>query len=587
MNKNRQVKKRTPKIRKAQAQSTWQAGHRNRLIAVFVIFSSFFLVLMSKLVIFQVWQDEKVNRLTQRQAMRQITLTSARGTIFDTYRKPLAMSVRVPSVYLDPARLEQDAQKIKKLCKLLGVSKSTWKKKTKQKQKRFVWLKRKLNPALKKDIEKINLKGVNILFEWERLYPFREQAAQVLGFVNVDGKGMEGLERSFDDVLSSQNFTLKTKKDAKGRPILIKGSYDKEAKQPANVHLTLDQNLQYFLEVSLGEAVKTYGVESAFGVLMDPHDGAIKAMASFPQVNPNRLDLSLPKARKNRNVLDVFEPGSTFKVFVMTQALEDQVVKTQDVLSCKEGSLKIGIKEIANPVDKDQLTPEGIIKYSNNVCMAKIGIKGGKKMMMSMMRNFGFDQKTGIGFPFESKGLFDPKRTWRDMRLANISFGQGLAVTGMQMARAMSVIANGGYQIQPHIVKSIMQPNGKTSRPHAGFKRKKIFKDTTISHMKQFLKSAIDKDGTGRNAALENYTVAGKTGTAQIFDLNEKKYSHEKVVSSFLGFSPVEAPKLVLYIVFNSPKEPQYGGKLAAPVFKNIMKRALHYLHVPENTPPT
>jgi len=582
MKTKRKLKSASKKRNNQKKPAPWQ-GHRNRLIAVFVVFASGFLVLMIKLVLFQVWEDEKVDRQTQLQALKQITLTSPRGTIYDSNMQPMAMSVRVPSIYVDPKILRSSKEKTKRILKALDISQKTWKQKTKNKKKRFVWLKRKINPDIEETIRDIGLYGIGILHEWDRLYPFREQASQVLGFVNVDGKGMEGLERSFDQVLSSKNIVLKTKKDAKGRPILMKSGYGNQVEQASDIVLTLDQSLQYFLEDALKSASKKYEVASAFGILMDPLNGEVKAMASYPEMNPNRLELSKPSSWNNRNVLDVFEPGSTFKVFVMTQALEDQLIKPSDVMSCKDGSLTIGIKSIANPVEKSVLTPEGIIKYSNNVCMAKIGLKGGEKMMTRMIRNFGFGKKTGIEFPVEAKGLFDPSKEWGDMRLANIAFGQGLAVTGIQMASAMSLIANGGHRIKPHIVKWKQDPSGQKHSVYPDLKRKKILKSQTIAEIKSYLQAAIETDGTGRNASVPGYHVAGKTGTAQIFDLKEKHYSHEKVVSSFIGFAPVETPKLVMYVVFNSPKEPQYGGALAAPVFKETMSRALPYLHVPRD----
>lgn len=554
--------------------------NRSRLIATFVVFGVCYVILLFKLLTFQVIRDEKLQTLTKKQETKTVTLTSPRGTIFDSTMRALAVSIKVPSVYLDPKILEIKDHQVKKLRSLLSISRSTWKNKIKNKNKRFVWLKRKVNPELEKAIRELDVYGLGIVYEWDRLYPDREFASQVLGFVNLDGQGMEGLERQYEKSLYSHGIKIKTQKDAKGRSILVGENVELERKKGFDIVLTIDSGLQYFLEDELSIAATQADVKAGFGTIMDPHTGKVLAMASYPQMNPNRIDQSSASSRKNRNVLEVFEPGSTFKAFVMTQGLEDKIVTHDEVMNCKEGSLRIGKKKIRNPVDKDWLTPKGIIKFSNNVCMAQIGIKGGKELMTKVMNNFGFGRKTGIDFPVEASGLFDLERTWRDMRLANLSFGQGVSVTSIQMVRAMSVIANGGWLVQPYVVEKMITGTGKVLDVAPKARKRRTYSQETIDRMKEYLTSVTDKDGTGKNARLDGFSVAGKTGTAQIYDFETKSYSHDHVVSSFLGFVPAEKPELVVYIVLYKPKEGEHGGTIAAPVFQKVMKKALPYLHI-------
>ncbi|MCB0271984.1 MAG: penicillin-binding protein 2, partial [Bdellovibrionales bacterium] len=448
-------------------------SNRYRLVITFLLFSFCYFTLLMRLFLFQVMQDEKLINLTEKQDTKTIRLTSPRGTIFDKNQRALAISIKTPSIYIDPIMLDVSSEQIKKLKNILGITSSEWKAKTKDKSKRFVWLARKINPEIRHLINEMNIKGVGIIEEWDRLYPDREYASQVLGFVNLDGKGMEGVEKQYEQSLFSHAVELKSQKDAKGRPIFVGDNIDFERRKGFDVYLTIDSTLQYFLEDELTKAAQKNNVVSGFAIMMNPHTGQVLAMTSYPRMNPNRIDKSSAESRKNRNVLDTFEPGSTFKAFVMAQALEENIVKPDEILNCKEGTLWIAGRKIHNPVDKDWLTPEGIIKYSNNVCMAHIGMKLGQVGLRHVIDHFGFAQKTGIDFPYESAGIFDDTGTWRDMRIANLAFGQGISVTAIQMVRAMSVIANGGWLVQPYIVDSMVSGTGEQIDMSPRARRKK------------------------------------------------------------------------------------------------------------------
>lgn len=553
-------------------------GQRRRTIGVFLVFGVCFCMLLLRMVTFMVWQDEKLVKLTHRQEHATIRLNSPRGTIYDKHRRALAVSINVPSVYADPQKADLSPAQIKKLAKALSLSVKDIENKLSRKDRRFVWIKRKINPDKKQEIQSLSLDGIGFVSEWDRFYPNREFASQVIGFVNLDGKGMEGLERQYEASLFSHVVELQSQKDARGRLILYGDHIHMDRKKGFDLVLTLDSVLQYFLEEELVNASLASSVEAGFGIIMDPNTGAVLAMASYPQMNPNRIDRSTAASRKNRNLLDTFEPGSTFKAFVMAQALENDLVDPAKVMNCKEGSLRIGKKVIPNPVDKDMLDAQGILKFSNNVCMATIGMDLGKQGMMEMIQNFGFDQKTGIDFPYESAGYFDADRTWRDMRLANLAFGQGIGVTSMQMVRAMAAIANGGYRVQPHFVQEMIAGTGEKVVMTPMNERVRIMSSKTSEQMKTFLMHVTDEDGTGKNARVKGYEVAGKTGTAQIYDVETHSYSHEKVVSSFLGFAPAKDPQMVAFVVLVQPQDAEHGGTIAAPVFQRFMTKALPYM---------
>ncbi len=553
---------------------------RGRLIVLFVVFTLGFVVLLARLTILQVLPDPKVATLTKRQETTTLVLTPPRGTIFDRNGRALAVSVKVPSVYADPSIWAGDEKQNQRVREILGLSKQTWRKKMNDPTRRFVWLQRKADPSFEDDLRSLNIRGLGILYEWDRLYPDRARAGQALGFVNLDGKGIEGLEHQYNDSLHSHRIEVQSQKDAKGRLLLYGVDVDLDQRKGYDLHLTLDSTLQYYLEQALIPSSKRENTQAALGIVMNPNNGEILAMSSYPQVNPNRIDISRAQSRKNRTVLDVYEPGSTFKPFVMAEALDQGLLDTKELMNCEEGSLYIGKKKINNPVQKTFLDARGVLKFSNNVCMARIGMRLGKQGMTDMIQKFQFGQKTGIDLPAEAAGLFDAKRAWRDMRLANLSFGQGISVTGVQMVRAMAMLANGGYQVQPHLVTSIVTDQGEVldQRPVVG--QHPMFRPETIALMKSFLHSVTAEDGTGKNARVEGYEIAGKTGTAQIYDPVLGAYSHDMVVSSFIGFAPVENPALVTYIVMIQPEEAEHGGTIAAPVFRQFMTRALPYMGV-------
>ncbi|MEZ4705008.1 MAG: penicillin-binding protein 2 [Bdellovibrionota bacterium] len=554
----------------------------HRLGICFCGFLLLYVGLSVRTVQLQLLSDPRVSDLQKRQEFRNLTFTSPRGMIYDRNGRALSVSVQMPSVFMDPSHTEISSKQVSELASVLGVSPASIRSKAKNKERQFQWLARKISPQSEKKIQNLGIKGVYVLHEWDRMYPDREILAQTLGFVGTDGNGLEGLEKQYDSFLQTQPLLITSTKDARGRSIFTDQQVHFEPEKALNLELTIDSTVQYLLEKELKHAATNHNVQSGMGIVMNPNTGEILAMASYPSANPNRLTHFSQQDWKNRPIQTSFEPGSIFKIFVMAGALEFGLVHPGDIFHCEEGSLRFGQKTIRNPVKKAWLDPQGILKFSNNVGIARIGLDMGQEKMVSIIEDFGFTKKTAIDFPGEQSGYLDKSQQWVPTKTANLAFGQGIAVTGIQIAQGLSVIANGGYLIRPYVVSKASTTTGKEIfSHHPSLRPKKILSDSTIEYMKQWMEAVTDPDGTGHKAKLEGYRTAGKTGTAQIYDQEKHEYSNTQVVSSFIGFAPVSSPELVTVISFYNPKDSEFGGTIAAPVFKHVMQSALSYLNVP------
>jgi cell division protein FtsI (penicillin-binding protein 3) len=525
--------------------------------------------------------DKRVGRLETAQADRRIVLSPARGTIFDSTGKPLAVDLQLPSIFADPALVKDEFGTARKLSKVLHLSPKEILSKIKAKKKRFVWLARKTTPTVKKQIESLDLPGIRVVEEAARIYPERHLASQVLGVVGVDGEGLEGIERYYDKFLRTKNLVVQAQKDAKGRSIF---SVETELVEPAagaNLHLTIDSVIQHMTETELVAAAREKGAKHAMAVVMDPESGNILAMASYPPLNPNRLDKADHEDFRNRPVEELFEPGSTFKVFSLAAALESGWLNPNRSFLCKKGSVKLNGKVIRTHEEHDWLTPKGILKFSDNIGSSQVALSIGKKKLYDGLRIFGFGLPTGVDFPGEVSGAFKKPDGWKDIDLANVSFGQGVGVTGVQLVSALSMIANGGYPVVPHIVSKAVFPDGHELSMRQPRASSPTISGRTVSLLTEWMESVTDTDGTGAMARIEGYRVAGKTGTAQKIDPDTRTYSTRKVISSFLGFAPASNPKLAALFLFDEPAKADYGGQLAAPVFRTVIEGALNYLGVP------
>jgi cell division protein FtsI/penicillin-binding protein 2 len=422
-----------------------------------------------------------------------------------------------------------------------------------------------------------------------RVYPNQVLAAQVLGFVGMDEKeingwrytetsGKDGVELSLDSKLAGVPGWLLTETDHRRREVVDLREQDVEPHDGLNVVLTIDSVVQHIVEVALADAMANHSPISASAVAVRPRTGEILAMATLPAFDPNNPGAAQPEARRNRVICDVAEPGSTFKIVVVSGALDDQIVKLTDVFDCEHGAFRYAGHFLHDHESYGLLTVENIVTKSSNIGAAKIGIKVGEKRLYDYLREFGFGARTGIPLPGEVAGIVHPVKNWSKVSIAQIPMGQGVAVTRLQLAMAMCAIANNGWLMRPMLVDRLEDRKGNVVAKFYPERVHPVIGETAARQMVQALKTVVSPEGTAPKAALEHYTVAGKTGTAQKAGLGG--YLPGKYFSSFVGFFPADDPQLCILVMLDEPKQGYYGGQVAAPIFKQIAERAANCLNI-------
>ncbi len=536
--------------------------------------------------------------LAERQRQRRLHITPKRGTIYDRNGAPLAESVEVPSVSLDAVemlrgieekyvsmRAQQYAERV---AQALSLPVEEVAEKI-SRRRRFAWLKRRISEqevaairALTDRTQRHPLRGLTIEGEGRRFYPNRELAGPLLGFVATDGEGKEGVELSMEHELRGKASEVRGLRDRSGRLIFSEGIDDEQALAGHNVYLTIDKGIQFTAERELSAAMKTYEALGGSIVVVDPASGEILAMASAPGFNPNDYAASDPDARRNRCVVDRFEPGSTMKVFTFASALAAKSVSPTATIYCEEGNMAIDNVVIHDTHVNKWLTPTQILSVSSNIGTAKVALGLGEQRLYEGLRRFGFGDSTGLPLPGESVGVLRPRgRPWVQVETAAAAFGQGISVTTMQLAMAMAAIANGGRLIEPVLVKRITDGTGLPLTEASPRVRRDAVPSSVAKMVSEMLVAVTEGEGTGVEAAIPGFRVAGKTATAQKIDLATGKYTDTHYVASFVGFVPAERPRLVIAVVLDEPMGGAYaGGSVAAPVFRRVGEMALRYLGV-------
>jgi cell division protein FtsI (penicillin-binding protein 3) len=538
-----------------------------------------FVLILGRMFQLQVLKKEQLYKLAAQQQNARIPLVPKRGTIYDSRGNELAVSIEVDSVYADPQKVGNIEKTAKELVSILRIDRKELRQKL-ESHRSFEWVQRKISPKEAEQIKALQLPGIFFLKENRRFYPNSQLAAHVVGFVGLDSKGLEGIEFQYDGLLNGENQVWTAARDALGRQIAMgKGPFEEED-HDKNIVLTIDKPIQHITETELGRGVEKWGAKGGMAIAMDPWSGKILAMASFPTFNPNQFIQYRSKSWRNRALSDVFEPGSLFKTFLAAAALEEQVVRPSDSFFCENGSYKVYDQTIHDISKHGWLTFQQIIKLSSNIGASKVGEKMGKGRFYRFISAFGFGEKTRIGLPGEGKGIVHHPRYWSPVALDTISFGQGISVTGIQLATALSAIANGGFLMKPYVVEKIMNEKGEMVQFFEPETVRKVISEETARTVRALLKATTEKGGTGEGAVPEGYEVAGKTGTAQKVDSLLGGYSEDRYVSGFMGFAPADAPKLVVLVIVDEPQGNGYGGVVAAPIFKAIMDKVLPTLNV-------
>lgn len=555
---------------------------------VFTVFSLTFLVLLGRGIWLHLFPtSELLDTVAKQQYERSIKLSPYRGTIYDHRYVPLAISIKSPSLAVNPRVFNPSKEEVKKLSKIIKIPQGKIRG-LKEKKNYFAWLKRKVGFEIAEKVSVLNIGGLHRLTEPARFYPQGSYGAHLIGFVGTDDTGLFGLERTHDKKLSGASVSTLRLKDAKGNPIFLNADSALPQQSGFNIVLTIDSVVQEITEKALATWTRQARAKQGFAIVSDPHTGRILALANQPEFNPNESDEIDIGKTTNLAVTSLFEPGSVMKPFVISRALEKNLIRENEVHNCeKNGKLKIDSESyIHDDHPKEFLTTAEIIVHSSNICAYKIAKKVGKQGLWETYRSFGFDSGNPIlDLPGAIGGRISRPSSWGELRFANIAFGQGLLVTGLEMIQAYAVFANGGNLITPYLIERIETEDGTTLFSYSTLQKTRVLSPKTVNFMRKALEQAVT-EGTGTLAQSDLYTTAGKTGTAEKVDPTIRRYSLDKRIPNFAGFAPVNDPHILVYIALDEPQEkPYYGGKWAAPAFSEIVTKTLKYLNVAPDKP--
>jgi len=558
-----------------------------RLLVVLALTLAAFLAISSRLVMLQVVDAPSLDEAAAKQRLRTIELPSERGRIFDRNGDDLALSAQARTVYAQPRLVRDPAGTARKLAPLLGVPARTIRARLSS-QTPWTYLSRKINPQRGDAVTRLALPGIGVLGDTMRRYPSGALASQVLGFVGDDGVGLAGVEQRYDGLLRGHSGQMLLEQDPGGRQI-PQGQRSVEPATPgADLVLTIDQELQYVTERALAQAVKQYKATAGSVVVMAPGSGEILALANMPTFDPNRFGGSSDEARKNRAVTDVFEPGSTNKVITAAAALDAGVVKPGTRITVPpELQLCPGVHPFhdSHAHGTERLAFSDVVAQSSNIGTIRVASRLGASRLAKAELDFGYGRRTGVDLPGESPGIVRAAGDWTCADLGTNAIGQGVAVTVLQMARVYAAVANGGLLVQPTLLRGTVDARGRYQPADRGATRR-VLSAAAARTLTGILQGVVREGGTGTQAALEDWGVAGKTGTAQVPNPGGHGYLPGAYVASFMGFAPAESPRVVVAVVLDRPTNGTYGGVVAAPVFREVAGFALRRMHVPP-TPST
>jgi cell division protein FtsI (penicillin-binding protein 3) len=445
-----------------------------------------------------------------------------------------------------------------------------------------VWLRRRLPPTVTQAIRALHLPGLGLVPEPLRLYPNRELAAHVIGFEGADGVGLEGIERAWNQHLAGAPGKALAERDALGRDVTTAPVLVKPATPGASVSLTIDRTIQYIAEREIDAAFRRTRARAAMALVADPRTGEILALAIRPTFNPNSFGTATANEWRNRAVTDPFEPGSTFKVILAAAALEQGVVRPDDRIYAENGVITVSKAKIHDWKKFGWLTFTEVLQNSSNVGSIKVGQALGRDQYHAYITAFGFGSSTGLGLPGESRGLVREPDRWSGLSLATLSIGQEVSVTALQMVAAFGAVANGGRLMQPQLVRTVFDADGRAVRTFEPRVIRQVVTPETAATLTRLLVTVVDQ-GTGHAAAIPGYEVGGKTGTAQKLDPATRRYSRKPGVLSFVGFAPAGDPRVVMMVLLDEPKNEKWGSEAAAPIFSSIGSAVLRHLNVPRS----
>lgn len=556
---------------------------KKKIYALLGFYSLLILGLMVGSVHHQVIKRNVYLSWAQKQDHKPVRLIPLRGRILDRRGCPMALSIETGSVFAHPPRIHETEKTARLLARTLDMDPDVLRDEL-TRDVSFTWLARQVPREKAEAVRKLELRGIGIEKEGKRYYPNRELAGHVIGFSGIDSQGLEGLEWGFDSYLKGRQGTLMLQHDARGRPLWQGVSMETGRKGCCELRLTLDLRIQFFTEQALSKAVQDAGALSGFAVVLDPRSGEVFALACAPVFDPNRFSGFKSSQWRNRSITDTFEPGSTAKAFLLSAALEEGVVSESTRIHCENGRFSYGGRCVHDMKPRQTLTVREILMYSSNIGITKIADLLGGGNLWNYLNAFGFGQKTGFDLPGEASGSLRHWKTWAKISLATHAFGQGFAVTGIQLASAFAVLANGGFLIEPYMVQQIRDENGSLLVDRKPRVIRRVISKRTADRVLKVLESVVE-EGTGQKARIAGFSVAGKTGTAQKFDSETGQYSKDRAVVSFVGVVPADSPEMVIAVILDEPQGNSTGGTSAAPAFREIASRSLYYRRVPGQVP--
>ena len=543
---------------------------------MFLFFILFLIFCIARLVFIQFFRSSYLAGLAKKQHSLFVELEPRRGTIYDANLKPQAVNISVDSVFATCNEISDKDKEaiIRQLLPILNVDYAYLKDRLYRK-KSFIWLARKISPKQSEEIKKLKIKGVDFIKESKRCYPNGYLASQVIGFAGLDNIGLEGIELYYDKYLKGESGFALFLRDARQKKLELlekmispRDGYD--------LVLSIDEVIQYIAERELDKVFKTYHAKGASIVVINPHTGAILALANRPTFDLNEYVNASKDEVRNRAVCDLFEPGSVFKIVTLSAALEEKKVVEEDKFFCENGSYRVASHILHDHRPHGWLNFREVIEQSSNIGTTKVAQILGSDLLYRYIKLFGFGVKLGIDLPGEVAGIAREPRGWSKISIAAIPIGQEICVTALQLVSAISVIANGGQLMKPYIIKEIRDKYGETIKKFSPIMIRKAISLDTAARAKKILTGVIEQ-GTGKLAKIEGFSAAGKTGTAQKLEPSGA-YSHDKFMASFIGFAPAEDPLIAIAVIVDEPRPYYFGGVVAAPVFKNVASDVLRYL---------
>lgn len=549
---------------------------KSRFTAVMIGCLLFSVAIALKAISIQIWRDPRLEKMANRQFQSKLLIQPKRGAIIDRFGEPLAFSVETKSLACDPTKIQDKRLTARLISKALKIPYSKALEKMKE-QREFVWVKRKLEPTELTRLEQSRLitsngramPGLLLVAESARRYPHHELADRLIGSVNIDSEGHEGVELMFNDTLQGDRVSVKAVRDARGRPTFIDADAAKSVREGKNIQLTIDASLQFNVQALVEQAVQKKGAKAGTAIVMNADTGEILALATVTHQH-----------RRNAVFTDGYEPGSTLKAVLLAAALQKGMT-IKDRLWGERGSIKIQGKTISEAEAHERfewISLKDMIQLSSNVVAAKLALRVGADPYLSLLKNYEFGQKTLSGFPGEYAGRIPGRKDWAPLTLATIGFGQGISVTPIQMLRAYATFANGGYLVRPRFVIEDAKPS------NAVIQHKQVITPKTAEGVTEALLSVTDGKGTGVNAALSGYRVAGKTGTAQKVDPQTRRYARGRYIASFIGYPVGVSPRVVIFTAIDEPQGVYYASETAAPLFRDVLQATVNRLNIPANS---